>query len=165
MIDVGFKKNVATSTAGDIESFTLSRTNTTNGAINEYTFTLTTSIPIVDGDVHKFEFPQDVVVNAGGSTECTPINTDDQIVCGISGNDIQITMSSLAPRTENKFEWTMSHIGNPGSVAPSAGFTGILFETTTNYMVSKYQSTDPAAVVTNTVHANIQTYNLFQDSL
>lgn len=80
----------------------------TNGAINDYTFTLTTTIPIANGDVLKFEFPKDIQVNAGGATECTPTNTDDKIVCGISGNDIQITISSFAPRTENKFEWTMT---------------------------------------------------------
>lgn len=74
-------------------------------------------------------------------------------------------MRQLAARTENKFEWTMTQVANPGSVAPSAGFTNILFETQTNYLVSKYQSQDPAAVVTNVFPANILVYNLFQDSL
>jgi len=121
---------------------------------------------MVNGDVLKFKFPAALVVNAGGATtECTPVDSADTIVCGISGSDIQITMSELAPRTENKFEWKMSNIANPGSIAPSEGFSGILFETANNYLVSDYKLTEPAAVVTNTVPAQIVTYNLFQDSL
>lgn len=77
LIDVGFKKNVATSIAGNIDSFSVVRTNVTNGAINKYTFTLTTTIPIFDGDVLKFRFPPNIVVNARGSTVCTPVNSDD----------------------------------------------------------------------------------------
>lgn len=52
-------------------------------------FELTTSVPILDGDVLKFTFPNEVVVNADGLvTLCTPTNPDDKIICGISGNDI-----------------------------------------------------------------------------
>jgi len=163
LIDIGFKKNVATSIAGNIDSFTVERTNTTNGAINRYRFTLTTTIPMVSGDVLKFSFPESIVVNAGGSTICTPINDKDRIVCGISGNDIQITLLKL--ETENKLQWSMTQIKNPGSVQPSGSFKNIMFESESNYLVQKYQSTEPVAVVTNTIPANIQVYNLFQDSL
>jgi hypothetical protein len=136
LIDIGFKKNVATSIAGNIDSFTVERTNTTNGAINRYRFTLTTTIPMVKGDVLKFSFPESIVVNAGGSTICTPLNEKDQIVCGISGNDIQITLVKL--ETENKLQWSMTQIKNPGSVQPSGGFQNILFESESNYLVQKY---------------------------
>ena len=153
LIDIGFKKNVATSIAGNIDSFTVERTNTTNGAINRYRFTLTTTIPMVSGDVLKFSFPESIIVNAGGSTICTSINDKDRIVCGISGNDIQITLLKL--ETENKLQWSMTQIKNPGSVQPSGSFRNILFESESNYLVQKYQSTEPVAVVTNTIPANI----------
>ena len=37
-IDIGYNQNVATSIASDITDFIVSRDNTTNGAINTYTF-------------------------------------------------------------------------------------------------------------------------------
>ncbi len=66
---------------------------------------------------------------------------------------IQITLLKL--ETENKLQWSMTQIKNPGSVQPSGSFKNILFESESNYLVQKYQSTEPVAVVTNTIPANI----------
>lgn len=175
-IDIGYNKNVATTKAGEITMLPIGRESTVNGEINTYTFEMTTSIPMVAGDVLKFSFPPQVVVNAGGATTvCTTLDQVDKIICGISGNDIQITMSELAPRAaadpvdprnyEQTFSWTMSNIGNPGSVAPSGGFTGLKFLTPNNYLISEFKGTVGAVPVTNTEPAQIMTYNLFQDSL
>ena len=57
LIDVGYNQNVATTIASDITAFSLTRTNTTNGAVNTYTFTLETNAPILVGDVLTFTFP------------------------------------------------------------------------------------------------------------
>jgi len=77
---------VATTEAGKITLADVERESTVNGELNTYTFTLTTTVPILDGDVLKFSFPEQVVVSQ--NTECTPLNPDDIIGCGISGNDI-----------------------------------------------------------------------------
>jgi hypothetical protein len=85
-------------------------------------------IPIMTGDILKFSFPSEIVVNAKGkTTTCTPLNPNDRYVCGISGNDITITIISLT--NENSFSWQMTNIANPGSVAPSSGFYNIRFYT------------------------------------
>lgn len=176
MIDVGFNKNVATSQPGSITMEMPGRANTTNGAVNTYEFSITTSVPWVNGDVLKFSFPKEVVVNADGKTTvCTPKNPDDEIICGISGNDIQIELKNMAPRApadpanprnyEMTLEWSMTNIGNPGSVKPSEGFKDMRILTDDNYIVS--QMTEPTAnkIITNTEPATIQKPELFQDSL
>lgn len=77
---------MATTKAGIITIADVVRESKVNGELNTYTFSLTTTVPILDGDVLKFTFPEQVVVSQ--STVCTPLNADDVIVCGISGNDI-----------------------------------------------------------------------------
>ena len=47
------------------------RTNLTNGAINNVTFSLTTTIPIFEGDVLSFLIPTGVEVNMNGTTNCS----------------------------------------------------------------------------------------------
>lgn len=116
----------------------------------------------MNGDVLKFTFPEEVVVNADGLvTLCTPSNPDDKIICGISGNDIQITFEEFAPRDpadpndptnyDQKFGWSMTNIANPGSVAPSEGFQDIRIIDPNNYIVSA--SALPQTPITNTIPA------------
>jgi hypothetical protein len=54
---------VATTEAGKITLADVERESTVNGELNTYTFTLTTTVPILDGDVLKFSFPEQVVVS------------------------------------------------------------------------------------------------------
>lgn len=99
MIDTGYNKNVQTSIAGKITFEPIGRQNTTNGAINTYVFELTTTVPMLNSDVLKFSFPAGIELNADGqTTTCTPANAADKIICGISGNDVQITFVTLATR-------------------------------------------------------------------
>lgn len=73
LIDIGYNKNIATSTAGTITLEPIGRDSTTNGDVNTYSFSLTTTVPMENNDVLKFSFPSEVVVNAGGETTlCTP---------------------------------------------------------------------------------------------
>ena len=89
LIDVGYNKNVATTIAGDITWAPIGRDSTVNGATNVFTFEMTTSIPMQAGDVLKFSFPPQVVVNANGeTTECVALLAGDEFICGISGNDV-----------------------------------------------------------------------------
>jgi len=110
----------------------------------------------MSGDIFKFSFPTQIVVNARGrTTVCTPLNPRDSYVCGISGNDITITIINLS--NPNNFSWQMTNIGNPGSVAPSSGFYNIKFFTPQGYLVSEFKN-EPTAAVTNTIPANLTTY-------
>jgi hypothetical protein len=167
---------VATSKGGDLTLKPIVRDNSTNGDINTYQFSLTTSVPWVNGDVLKFSFPKEVTVNAGGKTTvCTPKNADDKIICGISGNDIQIEFKEMAARQpadpndprnyDMTLEWSMSNIGNPASVKPSQGFQNMRILTADNYLVSQVQDPAGAAPITNVAAATIQSPTLFQDSL
>lgn len=63
-IDIGYNQNVATSIASDITKFTVARQNTTNGALNTYSFSLSTDAPLMTGDVLTFTFPPQIHVNA-----------------------------------------------------------------------------------------------------
>lgn len=175
VIDIGFNKNVATSTAGDITFEPIGRESDVNGAVNTYTFELTTTIPMLPTDVLKFTVPDQIVMNADGQiTLCTPKNPDDEIVCGISGHDVQITIKALAPRPidpadptnySQKLGWTMNNIANPASVQESDGFKDIRFLTETNYLISENKEVDGAVPVTNLKPGIITDSNLFQDSL
>ena len=103
VIDQGFNKNVATTVAGDITLKVLSRGSVVNGEVNTYKLSLTTTVPLKPNDVIKFTFPAEITVNAKGlATVCTPEVAEDIMNCGISGNDIQIIMLSLADRGEPK---------------------------------------------------------------
>jgi len=176
VIDIGFNKNVATSTAGDITFEPIGRESDVNGDINTYTFELTTAIPMLPTDVLKFTVPDQIVMNAGGLiTLCTPKNPDDEIVCGISGHDVQITIKKLAARDlldpadltnySQKLGWTMNNIANPASVQTSDGFQDIRFLTEGNYLISENKEVDGAVPVTNLAPGIIIDSNLFQDSL
>ena len=44
----------------------MSSSSQVNGVVNTYSFGLTTTIPMAAGDVLKFSFPTDIVVNAKG---------------------------------------------------------------------------------------------------
>lgn len=126
LIDIGYNQNVATSIAGNITTFTVTSSSQVNGVVNTYNFGLTTTIPMTAGDVLKFSYPADIAVNARGQQSlCKTVNPQDSIVCSISGTDIQITITQIS--TPFAFSWTMTNIGNPGSVKPSGGFTKISF--------------------------------------
>ena len=138
--------------------------------MNTYTFEITTSVPMKNGDVLKFAFPPQINVNGNGqATVCTPSNSDDTIICGISGNDIQITLHNLAPRAEDKVAriydqtigWTMTNIQNPPSLQESDKFKLTNLFTPDNYIVAQVAESNG---VKNTEAAKITTPKLFQDS-
>lgn len=137
-IDEGYNRNVATTEAGVIELEEIQRESTVNGEVNTYTFSLTTSVPWVNGDVLKFTFPPEISLNADNKqTKITPLNDGDQIDGGISGNDIQITFVNMAERPDTyKFEFTMDNVKNAGSIKPSGGFTGMRIITNENFLVA-----------------------------
>ena len=113
-----------------------------------------------------FSFPAQIDVNAEGLiTQCVVENANDNFVCGISGNDVQITINGLDPGSAQSLNWKMTNIGNPGSVAPSDGFTAILIHSQDDYLVADFKAGSTGAV-TNTVPANLDglLMNLFQDS-
>lgn len=43
-----------------IDSFSVRTSSDVNGAVNKYTFTLTTRYPFIDGDTLKFTVPKEV---------------------------------------------------------------------------------------------------------
>ena len=88
----------------------------------------------------------------GFTTECS---SSDQIVCGITGQEVKIQVLDLANPYE--FSWSMSNMGNPSSMEPSDGFTEIRFYSHDDYMISEFKLAS-AAQVTNTVPANLQSY-------
>ena len=127
---------------------------------------MTTDAPILAGDVLTFSFPAQIDVNAEGfTTDCLVDNVNDDFVCGISGNDIQITINGLDPGSSQSLNWKMTNIGNPGSVAPSDGFTAIIIHSPEDYIVADFK-TGSTGAVTNTDPANLDglLMNLFQDS-
>lgn len=60
--------------------------------------------------------------------------------------------------------WTMTNIRNPKSFRPTESFTNIYFVSSNGYLVSQLKSATPVASVTNTIPAQIKTYNLYQES-
>ena len=159
LIDVGYNQNVATTIASDITAFSLTRTNTTNGAVNTYTFTLETNAPILVGDVLTFTFPEEIKLNGGNEiSECNMLTDGDEFICGVSGSDIQITVAQIV--NPNSMRWEMTNVKNPGSLAPTGSFTDILIRSQDGYQVASLKSY-PVAIVTNSRPALLQDHTLF----
>jgi hypothetical protein len=51
----------------------IDRESKTNGEVGQYTFELKTTVPMVNGDILKFSFPEQIGVNADGVTQCNMI--------------------------------------------------------------------------------------------
>ena len=60
--------------------------------------------------------------------------------------------------------WTMTNIRNPKSFRPTESFANIYFVSSNGYLVSQLKSSTSVASVTNTIPAQIKTYNLYQES-
>jgi len=60
-IDAGFNKVTQMTQPGVMESFSVLQTNSTNGALNTYVFSLQSKIPLADGDRLQFDVPPQIV--------------------------------------------------------------------------------------------------------
>ena len=64
LIDSGYNVSTVMKEVSAITSFTVEPSNTINGKLNTYTFTITTPAKILDGDVLKFTVPDQVTLPA-----------------------------------------------------------------------------------------------------
>ena len=70
----------------------------------------------------------------------------------------------MAEASIKNLTWSMSNIRNPSSVAPSASFSKIVIRSSEDYTVADFKGSS-VGVITDIYAANLQSFNLFQDSL
>ena len=104
-----------------------------NGETTLYTFTLTTKVTIIAGEVYKITFPAQVTLPATVTElNITPIPrvingilATDELKVEMSGQTVIITFITVATASET-YEWTLDNISNPVSMVPADFFGTII---------------------------------------
>ena len=106
-----------------------------NGALNSYTFTIGTKVAIVEGDVFKFTFPDEIILpNEVEALNVTPIvrvvndvQVSDELKAEMAGNTVFVTFIKVAEST-GTYKLILENIKNPPSTKPSGSFDVIISE-------------------------------------
>lgn len=165
-IETGSSFFFTADTAGSMPPFTLSISNTTNGASTTYTVkfssTSTTGlVPFANGDIISMTFPTDISLASVTSNSCGSASA-----CSISGQVISVTVSQTAT-VSFSYSFTIPLVKNPNSMRPSGTFSSIQcnYKDSTTAVIYKVSTlSSSSVVVTNTSPANILKYSIAQNT-
>jgi hypothetical protein len=135
----------------DLERVTLGMGSTTNGATNTYTFEITASSPLVDGDRIYIKVPTSITPPT--TPTCVGITLlATSLTCNTLNREIFITVSAASGTTidaSNEFSFSISNFINPSSTKESLAFT---FEAqdSTGSLINTYTSTLTVTATTDT---------------
>ena len=108
-----------------VDKFTVEARNQTNGALNQYLFTLTTEVSIVDGDKLYITFPPQIKIPlienlniASSQRIVNQVVVTDEIQAVINGQTVIITFVKVGA-ISGTYMLTMDNIRNPTSLQPS----------------------------------------------
>lgn len=108
-------------------------TNTTNGALTNYSLTFTTNTPIYTGDSLYLTFPIEITLPQQSNLKCTSSKNIIELTCSkmyasnSAANAVQIYLNNVAGISENnQFIVTFSDIQNAFSLRPTSPFSGIV---------------------------------------
>lgn len=154
-IDSGFRIQTQMTTAAPIDSFSVQPGSVVNGEVSDYTFTISTRVTIIDGDVLTFVFPEQIrLPRTVEELNITPlprivngVEVLDELQVEISGSKIIITFVKVAPTTQT-YKWTLSNIANPPSEQTSGAFSDVISVDAQGYLVQQFYGVGPR--ITNT---------------
>jgi len=72
--------NIQMKTPGTINSFSVSASNTTNGAITTYSLTISPNTPIFSGDVLMLTFPAEISLPSSTNLQCSGFSNQVSLI-------------------------------------------------------------------------------------
>lgn len=132
-IDSGFRITTVITEMASIADFSVQPSSVVNGELNTYTFTISTRVPFIAGDILTFVVPDEIKLPPSAEDlEITPlprtvngVQVLDELLVEISGKKIIVTFINVAPTTET-YKFTLTNINNPPSERTSGSFTQII---------------------------------------
>lgn len=158
-IDSGYNQQVTMALSGQVQSLSLQQGSFVNGAVNNYTFSMQTDIPVLKGDKFSFKIPAEVsVVTATGQLNCTGRTNVLKASCYVKDNVITSVFEELNA-TNGVFSWEISGIRNPSSTKTSSGFSNIMLTDSKDFLISKMN--EEVGKITNKYPASIFNYSIW----
>jgi len=139
-----------------MNSLSLKMNNYTNGASARYTVSLSTDIPLANGDILSLTFPSEIDVPTSSNFYCSASTNIDGLSCTSSGQIIIANLYDLNTDT-GTFEFHIHNLTNPPSTRTSNSLSNMQIKTSAAYAVAQYTS---SVTVTTTTAANLLTYSL-----
>ena len=107
--------NIRMTEAAKFTGFTVTPTNSTNGAISNYTVTYTPLIPMSDGDLFYVVFPK--TIRTPKEPTCTKGDGLSSVLCTSETGRIVVTL--VNPCTLCTVSFTLNNITNAPTMVPS----------------------------------------------
>ena len=123
--------NGPTVTMASVPDFTqasVTKSDSHNSAVNDYTFKMRTPIQLVDSDVIKLSPPAQIDSPTATSPVCTgTLNLETGLLCSKSGESVLVTLDFPASQSNvlavgEQLEFTIQGYKNPASTATSDSF-------------------------------------------
>lgn len=154
---------VAMSTMNSMAGLQVEHLSKTNGAVDQYKFTLDSSIPLKDGDRVHFKLPEELSLAL--RVECRAADPPvGALAVSCSGVDksVWVNLDEL-DRETGKFEFVVDGIKNAPSFRETGSFSEVYMQTSDFFSIQKLDSHDHLTV-TNDQVALITEYEQIQDT-
>lgn len=125
-IDEGFNASTQMTILNNLTSFNVVSASQVNGAIADFSFSITTNTIFRAMDSISFDFPADIKPPTSQKPECLPAGISVKSVsCAVSGQSMQVTFTELTSSI-GVFSWIIKGVQNPQSTKPSGSFSKVL---------------------------------------